>query len=33
MRQFADRFSEIEKGEYDLIIGTQLVAKGHHFES
>ena len=27
-----DRFSEIEKGEYDLIIGTQLVAKGHHFE-
>ncbi len=27
-----DRFAEIEKGEYDLIIGTQLVAKGHHFE-
>jgi len=30
--QLKDRFSEIEKGEYDLIIGTQLVAKGHHFE-
>jgi len=30
--QIRDRFTEIEKGEYDLIIGTQLVAKGHHFE-
>ena len=30
--QLRDRFSEIEKGEFDLIIGTQLVAKGHHFE-
>jgi primosomal protein N' (replication factor Y) (superfamily II helicase) len=30
--QLKDRFSEIEKGEYDLVIGTQLVAKGHHFE-
>jgi primosomal protein N' (replication factor Y) len=30
--QIRDRFSEIERGEYDLIIGTQLVAKGHHFE-
>jgi primosomal protein N' (replication factor Y) len=30
--QLKDRFSEIERGEYDLIIGTQLVAKGHHFE-
>ena len=30
--QLRDRFSEIERGEYDLIIGTQLVAKGHHFE-
>jgi primosomal protein N' (replication factor Y) len=30
--QLRDRFAEIEKGEYDLIIGTQLVAKGHHFE-
>lgn len=30
--QLKDRFAEIEKGEYDLIIGTQLVAKGHHFE-
>lgn len=27
-----DRFAEIEKGDFDLIIGTQLVAKGHHFE-
>jgi primosomal protein N' (replication factor Y) len=30
--QIRDRFREIEQGEYDLIIGTQLVAKGHHFE-
>jgi primosomal protein N' (replication factor Y) len=30
--QLRDRFLEIEKGDYDLIIGTQLVAKGHHFE-
>jgi primosomal protein N' (replication factor Y) len=30
--QLRDRFAEIEAGEYDLIIGTQLVAKGHHFE-
>jgi primosomal protein N' (replication factor Y) len=30
--QLRDRFSKIERGEYDLIIGTQLVAKGHHFE-
>jgi primosomal protein N' (replication factor Y) len=30
--QLKDRFAEIERGEYDLIIGTQLVAKGHHFE-
>jgi len=27
-----ERFAEIERGEFDLIIGTQLVAKGHHFE-
>ncbi len=30
--QLRDRFGEIERGEYDLIIGTQLVSKGHHFE-
>jgi primosomal protein N' (replication factor Y) len=30
--QLRDRFTEIERGEYDLVIGTQLVAKGHHFE-
>ena len=30
--QLRDRFAEIERGEHDLIIGTQLVAKGHHFE-
>jgi len=30
--QLRDRFAEIESGEYDLVIGTQLVAKGHHFE-
>ncbi|GGA35818.1 primosomal protein N' [Pelagibacterium lentulum] len=32
MSQIRDRFSEIARGEYNLIIGTQLVAKGHHFE-
>lgn len=30
--QIRERFAEIAAGEYDLIIGTQLVAKGHHFE-
>lgn len=30
--QLRERFGEIERGEYDLIIGTQLVSKGHHFE-
>jgi primosomal protein N' (replication factor Y) len=30
--QLRDRFQEVASGEYDLIIGTQLVAKGHHFE-
>jgi len=30
--QLRERFSEIERGEYDLVIGTQLVSKGHHFE-
>jgi primosomal protein N' (replication factor Y) len=30
--QLKERFAEIERGEYDLIVGTQLVAKGHHFE-
>ncbi len=30
--QLRERFVEIERGEHDLIIGTQLVAKGHHFE-
>ncbi|XKG99752.1 primosomal protein N' [Pelagibacterium halotolerans] len=32
MSQIRDRFAEIARGEYNLIIGTQLVAKGHHFE-
>ena len=27
-----EKFMQIEQGEYDIIIGTQLVAKGHHFE-
>jgi len=31
-QQLRERFAEIERGEHDLIIGTQLVAKGHHFE-
>ncbi len=30
--QLKQRLAEIERGEYDLIIGTQLVSKGHHFE-
>lgn len=30
--QLKERFAEIERGEHDLVIGTQLVAKGHHFE-
>lgn len=30
--QLKERFGEIERGEHDLVIGTQLVAKGHHFE-
>ncbi|MBZ0215469.1 MAG: primosomal protein N', partial [Fimbriimonadaceae bacterium] len=24
-------FAEIEAGQYDIIVGTQLIAKGHHF--
>ncbi len=31
-QQLRQRFEEVERGEHDLIIGTQLVAKGHHFE-
>ena len=30
--QLKQRLAEIERGEFDLIIGTQLVSKGHHFE-
>ncbi len=30
--QLRQRFEEIAAGDYDLVIGTQLVAKGHHFE-
>ena len=30
--QLKQRLAEIERGDYDLIIGTQLVSKGHHFE-
>ncbi|MEX0860353.1 MAG: primosomal protein N', partial [Cucumibacter sp.] len=29
--QIRERFAEIARGDYDLIIGTQLVAKGHNF--
>lgn len=29
--QIRERFAEIAGGDYDLIIGTQLVAKGHNF--
>ncbi len=31
-QQLRERLEQIERGEYDLVIGTQLVAKGHHFE-
>ncbi|WP_029041295.1 primosomal protein N' [Cucumibacter marinus] len=30
--QVRERLAEIARGDYDVIIGTQLVAKGHHFE-
>jgi primosomal protein N' (replication factor Y) len=30
--QLREKFEGIERGDYDLVIGTQLVAKGHHFE-
>ena len=30
-RNCASRLAEIARGEYDIVIGTQLVAKGHHF--
>ncbi len=30
--QIKQSLSEIEKGMHDIIIGTQLIAKGHHFE-
>ena len=26
-----DALRDVEMGEYNLVIGTQLVAKGHHF--
>jgi primosomal protein N' (replication factor Y) (superfamily II helicase) len=29
--QLRERFGEVARGEFDLIIGTQLVSKGHHF--
>lgn len=29
--QMRQRFSDIADGRYNLIIGTQLIAKGHHF--
>jgi primosomal protein N' (replication factor Y) len=31
LAQIRERFAEIARGDYNLIIGTQLVAKGHHF--
>lgn len=30
-QSLSDKISAIARGDYDLIIGTQLVAKGHHF--
>jgi primosomal protein N' (replication factor Y) len=30
--ELRERFTAIARGDYDLVIGTQLVAKGHHFE-
>lgn len=29
--QMRQTFEDVARGEYDIIIGTQLVAKGHHF--
>ena len=31
-QRLSDTIGEITRGEYDLIIGTQLVAKGHNFK-
>ena len=33
MSQIRERFSELARGDSDLISGTQLVAQGHHFEN
>ncbi len=30
--QIKESLTKIENGEYDIIVGTQLIAKGHHFE-
>lgn len=31
MAEMRRRFADIEAGRYDIIVGTQLIAKGHHF--
>src|SRR5262245_11865253 len=31
VERMREEFAEIEKGHVDIVIGTQLVAKGHHF--
>jgi primosomal protein N' (replication factor Y) len=31
IERLREEFSDIEQGKVDLVIGTQLVAKGHHF--
>ena len=30
---FADRFAEFGRGEYDIMVGTQMIAKGLDFEN
>ncbi len=32
IEQLQDKLNKIIKGECDIIIGTQMIAKGHHFE-
>jgi primosomal protein N' (replication factor Y) len=31
VERLEEEFSDIEKGNVDIVIGTQLIAKGHHF--
>ena len=31
VERMREEFADIAKGRFDIVIGTQLVAKGHHF--